>query len=88
MWKWESDSGDAFNNFSDEHCRLLERAFLSGQARLEMPERRWIFDLQRMTQTKIGGSSRMIKRFAESSSSSAAAAPWQPGCQPPQHHSA
>jgi hypothetical protein len=67
IWKWESDNGDKFNDFSDDHCKLLEQAFLSGQSRLEIPEKGWIFDLKRMVQTKVGGSSRVIKRYCDTS---------------------
>jgi hypothetical protein len=92
LWRWESDDGTKFTDFSDEYCRLLEQAYKSGQPQLQVTERQWVFDFNKMRQYKIGGTDRQIVRL-ESSSASATTTPvqpQQPHVQPAyhgQHHS-
>ena len=64
LWKWESDNSTKFNDFSDEHYRLLEQAYKSGQPQLQVPEKQWVFDFKTMRQSKIGGTDRRIVRIA------------------------
>jgi hypothetical protein len=64
LWMWENDNSTNFNDFSDEHCKLLEQAYKSGQPELQFPERQWVFDFEQMLQYKIGGTPRRIVRKA------------------------
>ena len=64
LWKWESDDGTKFNDFSGDYCRMLEQAYKSGLPELQVPEKQWVFDFKQMLQSKIGGTSRKIIRIA------------------------
>ena len=63
LWRWESDDGTKYNDFSGEHCRLLEQAFNSGQHQFQIPQMQWVFDFGNMIQSKIGGTDRKIVRI-------------------------
>ncbi len=68
-WKWESDDGQSFNDFSLELCKILEQQFKSGQTQYEIPEKFWRFDFKRMIQTNTRtGSSRGIRRYEDTPS--------------------
>jgi hypothetical protein len=50
VWKWQSDDGSRFNEFSPEHCKILEKAYQSGETHYEIPDKFWHFDFDHMTQ--------------------------------------